>query len=66
MQSKHAFRRTIKANAMAKKRHEVQQMLAKRVWRPVLWDYLTDEERRPTITSSMLRKEKFAADGEFD
>ena len=41
-------------------------MLTKQVWKPVLWDYLTDEERRSTISSSMFLKEKFTADGKFD
>ena len=41
-------------------------MLTKHVWQPVLWDYLTDEERKSIITSSMFLKEKFAADGKFD
>ena len=47
-------------------RREVQQMLTKQVWKPVLWEYLTDEERRSTISSSMFLKEKFTADGKFD
>ena len=41
-------------------------MLIKQVWKPVLWDYLTDEERHSTISSSMFLKEKFTADGKFD
>jgi len=71
---KHTYRLTIKQciqrngedQTLAELRREVQQMLTKRVWRPVLWDYLTDEERRSTISSSMFLKEKFAADGNFD
>ena len=72
--SKHTFRLTIKQciqrngeeKTIDELRREVQQMLTKHVWQPVLWDYLTDEERKSVITSSMFLKEKFAADGKFD
>ena len=72
--SKHTFCLTIKQciqrngedKTIDELRREVQQMLTKHVWQPVLWDYLTDEERKSVIKSSMFLKEKFAADGKFD
>ena len=63
-QSKHTFRLAIKqciqCNGKDKTievlRRQVRRILTKHEWKPVLWDYLNNDERRTTITSSMFLK----------
>ena len=45
---------------------ELQQMLDKRVWTPVMADRLSRSERLNTITSLMFLKTKNSPDGKFD
>jgi hypothetical protein len=47
-------------------RKELQQMVDKKVWTPVLVKDLTDQERKGIIPSSIFLKEKFKPSGEFD
>ena len=42
---------------------ELKQMLSKKVWRPEHWKYLTREEKRAVIRSSLFLKEKYDAEG---
>ena len=74
VESKYVYRVTIKQciqrNGEEKSievlRREMQQMITRSVWIPVMWEYLTDEEHRSTISSSMFLKEKFDANCKFD
>jgi hypothetical protein len=45
---------------------ELQQMIDKKVWRPVNVSDLTTEERRSIIPSSIFLKEKYNPLGQFD
>ena len=74
VESKYVYRFTIKQciqrngeeKTIEELRREMQQMITRSVWIPVMWEYLTDEERRSTISSSMFLKEKFDANCKFD
>ena len=45
---------------------ELQQMLTKGVWTPVLERNLTSQEQQGIIRSSMFVKEKYLANGDYD
>jgi hypothetical protein len=45
---------------------ELQQMIDKKLWRPVIVSDLTTEERRTIIPPSIFLKEKYKPSGEFD
>jgi hypothetical protein len=45
---------------------ELQQMIDKKIWRPVIVSDLTTEEWRSIIASSIFLKEKYKPLGEFD
>jgi hypothetical protein len=45
---------------------ELQQMIDKKVWRPVIVSHLTTEERQSITLSSIFLKEKYKSSGEFD
>ena len=45
---------------------ELQQMLDKKVWKPVMIRDLSEEDRKKIIPSSIFLKEKFKPSGEFE
>ena len=45
---------------------ELRQMVDKKVWRPVHWNSLTEQQRKKMIPSIMFLKEKYLPTGEFD
>ena len=44
---------------------ELQQMLSKKVWQPLYWKYMSPEDKRAVIRSSIFLKEKYDAQGLF-
>ena len=45
---------------------ELKQMCDKNVWEGVTYEFLTPQQKRTIISSSMFLKEKYTADGMFE